>query len=1231
MAISDENKIIFNNGDFENISSNVFSGWVYENNISTNLVLGDSSYGTDEYHTVSRACTLNCPAGSFTEGTMPPCIYQLIKIPASEGDSIKINLSFWMRELDLADNPNALESTISIYLYKLNSYSAGSYEIDYNPITVENYSSGVSYWTQREFTANIVVDDIGYYALGIGARTFFNDSYQISNVAIDDFEGYISEWSSMEPEYPIQNGSFESFTINTNANTNFNYWLDNESTESKDVIYCEAVSNTSTPYCPVDLSDNACKLGTHYNSLLQLGTKAGLGQYVDAPNDVLVEISFWSRCLLSDATTRQYNIIAEFSLDNPNIVMPYRRIAQRVYNSWTHFHYALKLGSADGGRTYFSIIPPKSNDSSTAFSRNYSVIVDNVVVKISRPQEGINTGLSIKEAYDENDGAIVYVNSTTSSNGFDIVFKPHNFTQTTELDSDRFIHIDGKYFMTKESYLGTSGRYTCYSNEVVELGNDTYRCFLEDGRMAINEPCYIDDYIYIANSEGIATRTRITGFTFSERYSSRPIQFYNIKTDKTVDIKTSFSGVSSLKLDFSSTNNRVLEIVDVEYKTDCNIVTVKGFENGWTILRAQYTFPNGRIISNSIPIYINKQKVYNDITVNMADAELPSYMRVGSSIKLNATVSPMNRGLDLQWYSSNEYVASVDENGVVVAHNKGSAYITAYEICTGESATRSINVVEDTELPRSIQLVDNPSSLKVGESVLIKYKVLNELGTGDLTPQEVIWDTDHPTRIHIDEAGVITALDVGNATVRCICANDSNVYYEYELNIDPSITGSNLLENITASIDYIAMSDSNSYQSEVIGLCYYPMTTVKEGVVWSSDDPSIVEVTQGGIVRPGPNATYLSSATVTFTSIYDSSITGSVLVGFEQDLTLKPCIFVDAHTEISNADIIRIPYDITHGKSTFDVGNVSFSVAKQGGSSIETYYEYYNEEHCIRLRAVPPPGTYVATLGYAYGTGLNDVEREFVFVVKSNSLSELPDIEKDLECLYTLKNNNTCIFRYYLPNPEDVILYHSIYRNGEKFKDLIPYECLYDGQLYYYVFVEGCYIGTSDYHITISDGDNKSVSTSAVTVELPHFLTATKDILTQEKQIYEEGEGDLFDVLTEILSSSDKTLSNDDKKEFATRYRVYGYIYNNLVYILQKCIEAIDNNIKTAQVDLINLASVVSGTEVATQQEYTNSNFNTVTDMDYYQNEIIKELANKVLLLESKLQELENKLQETGE
>ena len=39
---------------------------------------------------------------------------------------------------------------------------------------------------------------------------------------------------------------------------------------------------------------------------------------------------------------------------------------------------------------------------------------------------------------------------------------------------------------------------------------------------------------------------------------------------------------------------------------------------------------------------------------------------------------------------------------------------------------------------------------------------------------------------------------------------------------------------------------------------------------------------------------------------------------------------------------------------------------------------------------------------------------------------------------------------------------------------------------------------------------------------------------------------------------------------------------------------------------------------------YTNSNYQNITDMDYYQNECIKQLVERVLELETRLNELTN-------
>ena len=79
--------------------------------------------------------------------------------------------------------------------------------------------------------------------------------------------------------------------------------------------------------------------------------------------------------------------------------------------------------------------------------------------------------------------------------------------------------------------------------------------------------------------------------------------------------------------------------------------------------------------------------------------------------------------------------------------------------------------------------------------------------------------------------------------------------------------------------------------------------------------------------------------------------------------------------------------------------------------------------------------------------------------------------------------------------------------------------------------------------------------------------------------------------------------------------------------MLDHCVKYINGQIETSQSEIATLAeSLESGVTVATYSEgdYTNSNFETVTDMDYFQNECIKKLAARIFELEARLEELAN-------
>ena len=83
-------------------------------------------------------------------------------------------------------------------------------------------------------------------------------------------------------------------------------------------------------------------------------------------------------------------------------------------------------------------------------------------------------------------------------------------------------------------------------------------------------------------------------------------------------------------------------------------------------------------------------------TVKLDNTSLNLY--VGKTAELTAVITPSSKaGTDLTWTSSDESIVSVSSEGKVTAIGKGKAVITVTVNETGESATCSINVNENTD------------------------------------------------------------------------------------------------------------------------------------------------------------------------------------------------------------------------------------------------------------------------------------------------------------------------------------------------------------------------------------------------------------------------------------------------------------------------------------------------------------------------------------------------------
>lgn len=206
-----------------------------------------------------------------------------------------------------------------------------------------------------------------------------------------------------------------------------------------------------------------------------------------------------------------------------------------------------------------------------------------------------------------------------------------------------------------------------------------------------------------------------------------------------------------------------------------------------------------------------------DVTVSVADANISSTTHVkvvitptgveapdsielvtnGENSKaLGAKMTPEDATeVKLAYESSDENVATVDENGVVTAVGVGECTITttivADTTATAEDAgvdSEMLVVPENAKAEtkvtvgkaiESITLDSNEGVLTVGNTHTIKATVFPE----DATDKAVTWKSSDESIATVDAEGNVTAKDTGNVTIMAV-NSDGDVSSTYELTVN---------------------------------------------------------------------------------------------------------------------------------------------------------------------------------------------------------------------------------------------------------------------------------------------------------------------------------------------------------------------------------------------------------------------------------------------------------------
>ena len=134
-------------------------------------------------------------------------------------------------------------------------------------------------------------------------------------------------------------------------------------------------------------------------------------------------------------------------------------------------------------------------------------------------------------------------------------------------------------------------------------------------------------------------------------------------------------------------------------------------------------------------------------------------------LKLTTTFKPAYAESTLTWKSSNERVAKVDENGLVLPAMSGTATIT---VTTANGKSDAVRVrVSDPPKPSSVEL-DATGTVKLAlKTTLPLTAILSPAGA----ETRLTWSTSNKRVAKVSAKGVVTPVKVGTATITAMTAN----------------------------------------------------------------------------------------------------------------------------------------------------------------------------------------------------------------------------------------------------------------------------------------------------------------------------------------------------------------------------------------------------------------------------------------------------------------------------
>lgn len=248
---------------------------------------------------------------------------------------------------------------------------------------------------------------------------------------------------------------------------------------------------------------------------------------------------------------------------------------------------------------------------------------------------------------------------------------------------------------------------------------------------------------------------------------------------------------------------------------------------------------NDPVTSNLFEIFVKPINV-TDIVIDKYSMTIPR----GKTNKITQTVIPSNASdRSVIWYSDNEQVATVDNEGAVTAINPRNCNII---VTTNDGHYRATCSIKVTIPVDSVRLNYQEIELFLGES----FKLTEAILPIDADNKRVIWSTSNAKATVVD--GLVTAIKSGSSVIT-VSTEDGN--FTSQCNLLCKIPVQDMELNKTNIIKKVG-------ESEQLVAKIVPDNAYDKSISWESEDPSIASVDVNGLVMANsPGNTIIKATT----------------------------------------------------------------------------------------------------------------------------------------------------------------------------------------------------------------------------------------------------------------------------------------------------------------------------------------------------------------------------------